>query len=116
MSQWKVYEFIDRRGAGVIEVWLKKDRIQNRDIAQLHEKTRRLEQLGYDLAIKTKLLAGPICKDIYKLVVKGSVMLRPMLCRGPFDNNIEFTFLFGCCEVGDKLPKDAEKKAYRNLG
>jgi hypothetical protein len=115
MAQWVIYEFVDARGKGVIEIWIKKDRIQKPDVAQLNEKAKRLRQLGYELAIKTKLLAGPIYKDIYKLVVKGSVMLRPMLCRGPFSNNGEFTFLLGCCEVGGKLPKGAEKKASQNL-
>jgi len=33
-----------------------------------------------------------------ELAVNGQVALRPMLCRGPFAMQSEFTFLFGVIE------------------
>jgi hypothetical protein len=54
-----------------------------------------------------KLLAGPIKKTghIYKLIIHADVMLRPMLCKGPFDVEAEFTLLVGAKEIqGELIP------------
>lgn len=77
----------------------------------LNQKRRRLAQLEYDDAIGTKLLAGPIYRNIYKLVIHGDVMLRPMLCRGPIDNDQEYTFLAGATEKDWKLTTGAKEQA-----
>lgn len=77
----------------------------------LNQKRRRLAQIDYDLAIDTKLLAGPIYKKIYKLVIHGDVMLRPMLCRGPISNEEEYTFLVGATETGWRLPAGSKEQA-----
>lgn len=91
--------------------WAKADRLTVRDRAVLNQKRRRLAQMEFDLAIKTKLLAGPIYKHIYKLVIHGDVMLRPMLCKGPVENETEYTFLLGAVETGGKLPVGSQEKA-----
>jgi hypothetical protein len=57
-------------------------------------------------------LAGPICDSIYKLKVKGNVQLRPLLCKGPINNDEEFTLLIGAKEVqGELQPDGVEYKA-----
>jgi hypothetical protein len=57
-----------------------------------------------------KLLAGPIKKTghIYKLIIHADVMLRPMLCKGPFEMEDEFTLLTGAIEVQFKLVPDPQ--------
>lgn len=69
------------------------------------------------------LVAGPLTsktttlksKNIYKLVVHGSIMLRPFLCRGPICNDKEFTLLMGAIERDWKLDHDpAEAEVIRH--
>ncbi len=114
MAEKKLWDFVSQRGESVIIEWVKSDRITVRDPAKLNNKIKRLAQLDYELAVGTKLLAGPIYKHVYKLVVHGDVMLRPMLCRGPFDPQGEYTFLLGAVETGGKLPDGAKERAERN--
>jgi len=38
-------------------------------------------------------------------------MMRPMLCRGPIDNEAEYTFLLGATEKDWKLPTGAKEQA-----
>lgn len=82
--------------------------------AALNQKLDRLIQIPFQLAIETKFLAGPIHEHIYKLVVHADVMLRPMLCRGPFDMEGEYTLLLGAVETGGKLPDGSKEKAREN--
>lgn len=60
------------------------------------------------------LLAGPGYdgqQSIYKLKVRGSVQLRPMVCIGPFGLD-EWTVLYPATEVGNVLcPADAARLA-----
>jgi len=80
---------------------------------KLNQKLDMLTQYGPNLP--PRLLAGPIFSHIYKLKVKGNVQLRPMLCKGPIDNEKEFTLLLGAIEVGDNLiPNDAPQRALYN--
>jgi hypothetical protein len=111
MNEKALWDFLDGRAQNVILQWVKDDRITKRGRAALNQKIQRLAQMDYGLAIKTKLLAGPIYKHVYKLVIKADVMLRPMLCRGPIDNEQEYTFLLGAVEVGGKLPDGSKEKA-----
>ncbi|HZS04415.1 MAG TPA: hypothetical protein VFD58_06230 [Blastocatellia bacterium] len=117
MDKYLLWDFLTERGRNILVEWAKADRLTVRDKAMLNNKIRRLAQMDYDLAIGTKLLAGPIYKHVYKLVIHGDVMLRPMLCRGPIDNESEYTFLFGAVETGGKLPAGAKEKAeeYREV-
>jgi len=94
--------------------WVKDDRLTKRSRAALNQKLDRLSQIDFDLAIQTKFLAGPIYKSVYKLVVKTDVQLRPMLCRGPFNVDEEYTLLLGAVETGGKLPQGAKEKAEAN--
>src|ERR1035437_1690944 len=114
MDRYTLYDFLDHRLNNVILQWVRDEKITVRDRAALNQKIRRLAQMDYELAIQTKLLAGPIHKHVYKLVIHGDVMLRPMLCRGPIDNELEYTLLLGAVEVGGKLPLGAKEQAEAN--
>lgn len=110
---WTLYEFLDPRGHGVIEVWVQEERLQKKAIAQLNSKLDLLGQSGPDLP--PKLLAGPIAQHLYKLRVKAPKMqLRPLLCRGPLAPDAEFTLLLGAIERNNKLPEHALTQAAAN--
>jgi len=67
------------------------------------------------------LLAGPIKSKrdrkmqshIYKLIIHGEKMLRPMLCKGPIEMDNEYTMLIGAIEADFKLDVDAEDAEIR---
>ena len=106
---WKLYDFVSQRGMSVIAEWLDEEEISKRDVGQLNHKLDMLALAGPDL--HPKLLAGPIYKHIYKLIIHGDRMLRPMLCKGPFDMDREYTLLLGAIEANRRLdhdPKQAE--------
>jgi hypothetical protein len=109
-----LWDFLTPRGENVILRWVEDERLTVRDRAALNQKLDRLSQIPFALAIGTKLLAGPIWKHIYKLVIHADVMLRPMLCRGPIDKEREYTLLIGAIETGGKLPRGAKEKAQEN--
>ena len=111
---YSLWDFLSARAENMILRWVKDDRLTMRDRAALNNKLSRLAQIDFKLAIETKFLAGPIHPHIYKLIVKGDVMLRPMLCRGPVNNELEYTLLLGAVETGGKLPKGAKEKAAEN--
>ena len=83
----------------LIQRWARKEKLSNRDHGN-------------------RTIVGPVNKQrhIYKLVVHGDVMLRPMLCKGPPESRSgEMTLLEGAIEKGWKLhPADAAERAERN--
>jgi hypothetical protein len=97
--------------------WLKEKDITERDRGQLVQKMDMLAMHGADFLLSPGILAGPIASKkhpkklrpshIYKLIVHGQRMLRPMLCRGPVDMDGEFTFLIGAIEKDRVLDVDA---------
>ena len=121
MSLYRIYEYVDRNGESAIGKWLKDNDIQESDRGRLVQKMDILAMYGMELA--SGLLAGPIASKkkrekiqshIYKLVIHGQRMLRPMLCRGPIDMDGEFTMLIGAIETGGVLDVDvAEAEARR---
>lgn len=104
---WARYHYLDDKGADVISGWI--EGLQVRDKAILKQKTDHLQRIGPDEGVKLKLLAGPLrdgrrrITPIYKLHAKGSVQLRPMLCKGPVDNDAEFTILKEATEKNSRL-------------
>src|ERR1700690_2679422 len=119
--RWKIFEFLDR-GESTIGRWLREEDITARDRGQLMLKMDMLAIHGMDLL--PGLLAGPIASKkkrdklqshIYKLVVHGQRMLRPMLCRGPVPEgmNSEFTMLIGAIETGGVLDVDVAEAEVR---
>ena len=109
-----LYDYVGRRGAatakktndeevkGEIRRW--QDGLPTPQRAQLDEKLFTLEGTS-DLSLLPGLIAGPIKHrpHIYKLRVGGKVRLRPLLCRGPFDPDVELTFLASATERDNVL-------------
>jgi hypothetical protein len=117
MAEHALFDYGPRKRSN-IQDWLDSERITARDRGQLNQKLDMLRQMG--MALPPKLLAGPLKskrmklrqKNIYKLIVHGDLMLRPFLCRGPIDNDTEFTMLMGVIErngENDHDPCEAEE-------
>jgi hypothetical protein len=94
MTEWKLYDYVDNRGINDFERWSLG--LQSSDRARLSQKLGMLQKLGPDLP--PQLLAGPIKGNIYKMRINGRVALRPLLCKGPINNDAEFTLLMGATE------------------
>ena len=108
---WRLYDYRTPTNANEISEWTRT--LEKEQRIKLNHKLDMLTQVGPNLS--PRLLAGPIFRHIYKLCVKGRVQLRPMLCKGPIDNEREFTLLLGAREVGGNLvPRDAPQRAERN--
>src|ERR1700678_3481488 len=88
--------------------WTQKSGLVKRDIGQLNQKLDMLRINGFSL--HPNLLAGPLPKQkhIYKPVIHGQRMLRPMLCKGPVAMESEFTLLLGAIEINFKLDRDPQ--------
>jgi hypothetical protein len=111
---WRVYEFLDSRGDRVIVLWVRKARIQKKARILLDQKIDLLREHGPDLP-PGLLSAGPIDSGhIYKLKIRGPLMLRPLLCKGPFAMANEYTLLQGAIERGGVLPAGDIDKAEQN--
>jgi hypothetical protein len=110
MAIWTLYDYVTASGDNDIEDW--SDGLQKPDLARLNRKLKMLEDNGPNLG--TGLLAGPIkgYAHIYKLRITGNVALRPLLCKGPIDNEREFTLLMGAFEIGSTWdPPSARSEA-----
>jgi hypothetical protein len=105
-----VYDFIDACHGNVVGSWIRG--LSTSDRAKFKLKIRYLSDVEYDEAIRGKLLQGPIYKHVYKLKIHGDIMLRPLLCRGPINNDVEYTLLAGAKEENFNLvPEDAPEVA-----
>ena len=111
---WTLYEFLDTRGRGVIEVWLEEARIQKKARILLQQKLDILAMAEPELP--AQLLAGPFEGHLYKLRINApGVQLRPILCRGPIEPNAEYTLLVGAVERGNRWsPPNAPERAMAN--
>ncbi|SPF50345.1 conserved hypothetical protein [Candidatus Sulfopaludibacter sp. SbA4] len=116
---WRIFEYLERGDQSTIGVWLVEKDITERDRGQLVQKMDLLAMHGPNLP--PGLLAGPIKSKrnrkmqshIYKLIIHGDKMLRPMLCKGPIEMESEYTMLIGAIEVNFKLDVDAEDAEIR---
>ena len=95
----------------MIRTWLKDKDISVRDQAKLDYALQRLRSLDRAL-ISPKLLAE-VGDKILKLRVRcENRELRPMLCRGPVGDPLDYSLLVGALEIGDELhPGNAKEKA-----
>jgi|SRR5208282_938958 len=110
MDGWKLYDYLDAAGNNDFAGWSRG--LQSPDLAKLNRKLKMLADNGPDLG--PKLLAGPLkgYAHIYKIRVNGRVALRPLLCKGPIDNDHEFTLLQGAFEHDwEWIPTNARKTA-----
>ena len=111
---FSLYDFVSVDGKSVIAVCRRG--LSKRSQGILDSKLNMLAISG--MSLPPKLLVGPINKTghIYKLRINADVMLRPMLCRGPFDMDAEFTLLAGAVEVqGKLLPSPQRAMENRNI-
>jgi hypothetical protein len=107
---WKLYDYHSDREVNEIARWTRG--LAKRQRIGLKSKLDSLAQFGMDLL--PQMLTGTGVPHIYKLRVRGNVELRPMLCRGPFNNDEEFTILLGAIEVNWELePRNAAELAAR---
>jgi len=107
-----LFDFIERDRNRILE-WAAS--LTKPDQARLQQKLDRLAQISFDLANGSHLLAGPVAGHIYKLRVNASVMLRPLLCKGPARKEEEYTLLVGAIEKGNRLPSQALETAHTRL-
>jgi len=119
MPEWKVYFFLrGERRENVIKAWLKDESVPDAQIAVFQEKIDTLERSGPEM-VPGFISETPVGKEIYKMKVKGNKgwkQLRPMCCRGPFEQQNEYTVLVGAVEKDWKLiPSNAKERAQANL-
>jgi len=103
---YKLYNYLNEHGFNVIKQWT--EGLQKRDRARLNQKLDMLAQHGTSLP--PNLLSDTGSPHIKKLRITGKKVptLRPMLCKGPINNDGEFTLLQGAIEKDRKLiPSDA---------
>jgi hypothetical protein len=116
-KRWRVYCFLSSGGRNVIREWLDQERVSLAQRAEFQVKITLLQNGGPEM-VPGFITETPVAKDIYKAKIKGNkgkVQLRPMLCKGPFAMDEEFTFLCGAIEKDRKLvPKDCKEKAQRH--
>lgn len=107
----RIWHFLNEQGEDVIQEWVQRH-VQRREMGRLQNKVDMLARSGSGLV--PHLLADTGEPHIKKLKVKGSVQLRPLLCRIT-DNDAdeeEFVLLMGAKEVGFQYePADALKEA-----
>lgn len=105
---YTLFDHVNIHGENTFKTWTKK--LQDIQLGKLNQKLDSLAMNGDELFPLTLAPAG--AAGIFKLKVKGNVQLRPMLCRGPVNNETEYTLLLGAKEIGGKYdPKEADLKA-----
>lgn len=107
MAGWTLYDYVDDRNVNDFERWTKG--LEKKYRAMLNRKLKALED-ETEPGLLPGLVDGPIrgYPHIYKLKIGGKVRLRPLLCKGPIDNDTELTLLFGATERDWKfVPENA---------
>jgi hypothetical protein len=109
----KVYDYLGADGTNEIKAWLQG--LDKRSRARVNQKIDMIERADID-ALPGLLHGNKIQGEahIAKLKIGGSGTgraLRPLVCRGPIDNNAEITILLGAEEKDGKLPAGAGKEA-----
>ncbi|MBA3037246.1 MAG: hypothetical protein FP814_12220 [Desulfobacterium sp.] len=109
----QLFDFKDSNGNNVMQKWADKMPMQPRERGRLDSKIDLLKRVETNLP--PGLFHPTKCRHIMHLVINGQVTLRPMLCRGPFATQGEFTFLCGATEKDRKyIPRDAPERAEVN--
>lgn len=105
---YNLFDYLDAKGFNQIKIWTAG--LQKKEKAKFNARTDMLQKMGDELMPDP--LSDTKAPGVKKLKIHGKVQLRPMLCKGPIDIDIEYTFLLGAIEKDSKLePKDADKKA-----
>lgn len=105
---WKLCDYVDNRGRNDIETWT--EGLQKDQRSKLNLRLDMLQKNGSSLS--TGVFSDTHERHIKKIKIGGNVAIRLMLCRGPIDNDNEFTLLLGAVEKDRRLiPPDAEARA-----
>lgn len=106
-----LFEFVDRRGWGVITEW----ELQTEQRAKLDAKLDMLDNADFETA-KQILRGIRGYGGLFKIRIQGRVQLRPIMCYGPLDTDKEITFLLPAREIGgDWNPRDAPELALARM-
>lgn len=105
---FEIFDYCTESGENAFKTWTQG--LQSVERAKLNAKLDMLQNHGDVLF--PEVLSGTGTPGILKLRAKGSVQLRPMLCKGPINIDREYTLLLGAIEVGGKLrPPKADELA-----
>ncbi len=108
MTKYTIYDYVDPVVGNLIKAWSMG--LQKKERAKLNAKIDALAMHGSELI--PGILSPTGVPSIFKLKIQGRVKLRPMLCEGPGQGELAFTFLLGAKEVSwDYEPSDAPKMA-----
>lgn len=101
---YNLYDYLDASGDNDFRAWTAG--CQPVERAKLNSRIDMLTVHGEGLF--PQILTNSGVPGILKIRCHGNTQLRPLLCRGPHDADVEFTFLLGAKEKGSKwVPKDA---------
>ena len=105
---WRLYDYLDGEGRNDIEGWTVG--LQKHERGKLNAKLDMLHNHGPGLF--PDILSGPLkgYAHIYKIKINGRIAIRPLLSKGPFDNENEYTLLKGALEVGNKWQPPPRRK------
>ena len=92
---YKLYDYADHRGNRIAEWGKGQPRIQ---LAKLNSKLDTLMTAEPDL-VHGLLYGVSGFPQLRKIKIQGNPKLRPLLCKGPLDNDAEFTLLVGAREI-----------------
>lgn len=105
---FQIFDYVNQSGKNEFREWA--SRQQKVPLGKLNEKIDLLMLYGETLF--PHMLTDSGVAGILKLRVQGPVKLRPLLCRGPVNNQLEYTLLMGAKEVGNEwAPKGAPAAA-----
>lgn len=107
-KKFLLFDYTDKKGSNDIKAWTLT--LEKNQRAKLNAKLDMLMSKGSELF--PHVLTDTPTSGIQKLRVKGNIQLRPMLCKGPINNENEFTLLIGAIERDSRLePDKADEKA-----
>jgi hypothetical protein len=106
-----LYDYCDQKGNKIAEWGRGQPKSQ---LAKLNAKLDAIANAAPDLV--DALLAGVNgYPHLRKIKIHGNPQLRPLLCKGPINNENEFTLLCGTREIQSKLQPSASLAEERRL-
>ncbi len=91
---FSLFDYVDAHGANCFYEWWRG--LQKKEQGKLRARMNMLRDYGEDL--RPQILSDTDVPGILKIRVPGNVALRPLLCKGPHNNDSEFTMLMGATE------------------
>lgn len=91
---FNIFDYVDAQGTNCFQEWWAG--LQKKERGKLRARVNMLRDYGEDL--RPQILSDTDVPGILKIRVHGNVALRPLLCKGPHNNDSEFTMLMGATE------------------